>query len=66
MEKENISVNVNTLIGDLTMDILRVTSDIDQLQKMFTNVTLDDCYAEDFATVLTKLFAKINELERTK
>lgn len=66
MEKENISVYVDTLIGDLTMDILRVTSDINQLQKMFANVALGERYAEDFVSALTKLFAKINEFEATK
>lgn len=66
MEKEDIMVYVDTIIGDLTMSILRTTSDIEQLQKMFTTVALNERYAEDFVSAITKLFAKINEFEATK
>lgn len=66
MEKEDIMVYVDTIIGDLTISILKATSDIEQLQKMFTTVALNERYAEGFVSATTKLFAKITEFEATK
>ena len=59
MAKET-KITADTLIRELTKAIARTANLIEVVQKANTVVIQKEC-AEDFATSLTKLLAKINE-----
>lgn len=60
-EPKNVTIDVSFIIGNLTMNINKVTEDIVILQEISKNIILDEQHAEDFIISLNKLFDKINE-----
>ena len=62
----NVDVHIGQMLSNLTMTIVKTSTDIEQLQKLFSDskFILEENYAEDFVTAVTKLFALINKCER--
>ena len=62
MEETNVTVDVSFLVGNLTMNINKVTKDIADLQKLISkNIILDKRHAGEFVMALKKLSVKIYE-----
>jgi hypothetical protein len=61
IDMENVQINVNYIISELTKHITNTAKDLEYLQKASTNVTLSSACATNFVTSLTKLIARINE-----
>lgn len=60
-EPKNVTIDVSFIIGNLTMNLNKVTEDIVILQEISKNIILDKQHAEDFIRSLNKFFAVINE-----
>lgn len=63
---DNVDVHIGQMLGNLTMNIVKTSTEIEQIQKLFSDckIVLEENYAEDFVTALTKLFALINMCEK--
>ena len=60
----NVDVHIGQMLSNLTMAIVKISTDIEQMQKLFSDskFILEESYAEDFVTALTRLFALINKM----
>lgn len=61
LDMDDVQINVNYIITELTKHITNTAKDLEHLQKASTNVTLSSACATDFVTSLTKLIARINK-----
>lgn len=61
LDMEDVQINVNYIISELTKHIVNTAKDLEHLQKASTNVTLSSACASNFVTSLSKLIARINE-----
>jgi hypothetical protein len=63
---DNVDVHIGQMLGNLTTNIVKTSTEIEQIQKLFRDckIVLEENYAEAFVTALTKLFALINKCER--
>ncbi len=61
LDLENVQINVNYILSELTKHITNTAKDLEHLQKASTKVTLSSACATDFVTALTKLITRINE-----
>lgn len=61
LDMDDVQINVNYIITELTKHITNTSKDLEHLQKASTNVTLSSACATNFVTSLTKLIARINE-----
>jgi hypothetical protein len=58
---DDVQINVNYIISEVTKHIMNTAKDLEHLQKASTNVTLSSACATNFVTSLTKLIARIND-----
>lgn len=58
---EDVQINVNYVISELTKHIMNTAKDLEHLQKASPNVTLSCACASNFVTSLSKLINRINE-----
>lgn len=65
MKDDNI-IYLGGMLGNLTMKIAKTTLTIERIQKLFVEdkIVIEEKYAEDFATVVTKILETINKCER--
>lgn len=61
LDMDDVQINVNYIITELTKHITNTSKDLEHLQKASTNVTLSSACATNFVTSLTKLIARITE-----
>lgn len=63
--KDNI-ILIGGMLGNLTMDIVKTTREIERTQKLFSNdrIVIEENYADDFVNAVAKLFVAINKCER--
>lgn len=61
LDMEDVQINVNYVISELTKHIMNTAKDLEHLQKASTNVTLSSACASNFVMSLSKLIARINE-----
>lgn len=61
LDMDDVQINVNYIISELTKHITNTAKDLEHLQKASTNVALSCACATNFMTSLTKLIAQINE-----
>lgn len=62
------TVYIGQLLDNLTSNIAMTAAKINSVRKNFSecNIVLEENYAENFVTALTKLFAEINNLEKRR
>lgn len=60
------TVYIGQMLDNLTSNIAMTAAKINSIQKNFNGrkIVLEEKYAEDFVTALTKLFAQLNNLEK--
>ena len=65
MKDDNI-ILIGGMLGNLAKNIDKTTHSIEMIQKLFADdrIVIEENYAEDFVTALTKLFAAMNKCER--
>lgn len=61
LDTENVSINVDYIITELTKHITNTSKDLEHLQKASTNVNLSRVCAINLVSSLKKLIARINE-----
>lgn len=63
---EKNTVHVGSMIGNLTMEIVNTTKDIQRTQKLFSecDIVLEEKYAADLTIALNQLLAEINKMKR--
>lgn len=61
LDMEDVQINVNSIISELTKHIMNTAKDLEHLQKESTNVTLSSACASNFVISLSKLITRINE-----
>lgn len=61
LDMEDVQINVNYIISELTKHIMNTAKDLEHLQKASANVTLSSACASNFVSSLSKLIARINE-----
>lgn len=61
LDTENVPINVDYIITELTKHITNTSKDLEHLQKASTNVAYSSACGTAFVSSLTKLIARINE-----
>lgn len=64
LDMEDLQINVNYIISEVTKHITNAAKDLEHLQKASTNVTLNSACATDFVSAFAKLIARINECKK--